>query len=371
MFKASTVILAALAATAPASAQFYSMGRPPGDIVSSNAFGLSSDGRIAAGYVREDSLYTGYTWTAQGGRVDFGRGAGSPARQTVSGISGDGRYVIGGMPAGTNEFYQQVFRWSESTGFQALGTNGWAQSFAMDISHDGRTIVGELHDEAGGFYQPYRWTESGGFEEMLYNGRRINASVNAVTGDGNMVVGSVFTAGLGYWWTQETGYQFLDPVDGTIGTSTDARGVSSDGRYIVGMAGHELTGAMWTPHGSVNLGKLDGYGYFDATEVVDDGSVVAGTSSGGGGNPSRATIWTQSDGVQLLSDYLAANGVTIPMNVALETCTDMSADGMTFSGRASLNGDPFTTFGYVVSIPSPTTLLTLGGFLVYCRRKRS
>ncbi|HZW07189.1 MAG TPA: GC-type dockerin domain-anchored protein [Phycisphaerales bacterium] len=95
-------------------------------------------------------------------------------------------------------------------------------------------------------------------------------------------------------------FQGLGPIPG--GTTSQAMGVSADGSVIVG---HGSVGALnrpfrWTSAGNmVNLGVLEGgeIGSAQASEVSDDGSVIAGTSAADGSTVSKAFRWTQAGGM--------------------------------------------------------------------------
>src|SRR5690606_4771523 len=64
-----------------------------------------------------------------------------------------------------------------------------------------------------------------------------------------------------------------------------------------------------------------------AGAVSDDGNVGVGAS---GVWPIRnATIWTPESGLELLSDYVTARGITLPEGWMLASANSLSADGLT------------------------------------------
>jgi len=109
---------------------------------------------------------------------------------------------------------------------------------------------------------------------------------------------------------------------------------------------------MWIDGSPVELvpaipdSRLTPYG------VSDSGTVVAGLLNLGSVGGLVAGVWTQGTGMMRLSDYLVANGVTLPAGVNLETCTAVSADGLTFAGYTRAAGG-IGNIGFVATIPPP------------------
>ncbi|CAG1009323.1 hypothetical protein PHYC_03688 [Phycisphaerales bacterium] len=121
-------ILACSALVTTASAQSFDLvGFWPGaGNVSSRLYGLSADGRVAAG-TSYGSLQRnpGYVWTREGGRYDFGLEAGLPTATIVYGLSGDGTTAVGQATD------LGAFRWSGTGTYQSLGIQpGYAESIA-------------------------------------------------------------------------------------------------------------------------------------------------------------------------------------------------------------------------------------------------
>jgi probable HAF family extracellular repeat protein len=352
---APITILAAIAGVTPSSLaqSFTLMGFVPPRLTST-VTGLSADGTVAAGY-DDGAGAKGFTWTAAGGRINFGLAFTSTS--VVNGISGNGLAVVGNGP-------DRAFKWSQAGGYQNLGVlPGYQSSSARDANHDGSIVVGTLSNGSGSEPQAFRWTQATGMQ-----GLGAGTSALAVSGDGTKVVG--FTGPFGnrpFTWTTGAGLQFLPTLDGSI--SGYATGINHDGSIIVGRSGVELRGTLWMNGVPTDLTNGSMTMNLSASQVSDDGSVVAGLLNLGSGG-SFAGVWTQGMGMMKLSDYLALHGVSIPAGFTLATCTAMSADGRTFAGYTTGIG-PGSIQGFVATIPAPGTAALLGiAGLVTMRRRR-
>lgn len=364
---AATALVATLGVGAAASAQtpsFTLLGYPQG-LSLSRGTGISSDGRVAVGYL-DGAGQPGFMWTREGGRSDFGITVGA-TRSAALGISGDGRYAVGGG-LGTPSTY--AFRWSEAGGYQTLEpgpTHPFLMSEAYDASFDGSVATGMGHNSlSGGDPWPMRWTSAG--PEVL--GTNVNGYGRAVSGDGRTIVGDAVFPSRAFVWTQAGGMQFLTALDGSISGGL-ARAVNFDGSIIVGISAAP-SGArpatMWingVPHELFSNADYS----FTPSGVSDDGSVVCGGIQAGGGALFPG-VWTPSTGVIPLADYFASNGVVVSGGHELAFCRSVSSDGRTFVGDTrSVNHIE----AFVATIPSPGSVSagTLAALLASRRRRNS
>ncbi len=344
---------------------FTLVGMAPGT-AASRVYGLSADGRTAAGYSQEETSgtthYPGFRWSADSGRNDFGVGL-APFLTLGYGISGDGTTIVGGAQ-NTELSGSTAFRWTESGGFVSMGLlAGSSQSVARDASHNGSVIVGTASNGPGSGTQAFRWTESGGMQ-----GLGGGTEALAVSGDGNTVVGILGTGPQAFYWTQAQGMQMLPMLDAT--GSSRATGVNSNGSIIVGRSGVGGGRAtMWINGVPTDLSGGVTSAVLSPGSVSDNGSVVAGQLNLGSGGL-FAGVWTQQTGMTKLSDFLTANGVTIPAGLNLFTCTAISADGMTFAGYTRATVDNPQVQGFIATIPTPGTLAALGLAGVVATRRR-
>jgi len=214
---------------------------------SHRANATSLDGSVIVGVTwhGQNSQNIGFVWTLDGGTLEIG-----PEGVVPSGISGDGRVVVGGGPGNGG------FRWTRADGLRPLPcTNACT---ARDASRDGSVIVGN-HLRGGGGNFAFLWTEWTGIVELGEGYAR------AVSCDGSVVVGE------------------RPSVDGT-----EAFRWSEDGG---------MTGLGFLP-GSVDVSR--------ATDVSCEGLVVVGFAQGEGG---QAFVWDPYNGMRGLRTILTRYGV--------------------------------------------------------------
>ncbi len=347
-------------------AGFHVVGPAPGT-TGTRVYGISADGRTAAGYslLANSNDFPGFTWTAAAGRNDFGRESGVPSLTFAYGISGDGTTAVGAALAETGS-PETAFRYRGPGTFQSLGTvPQYGESRAFGVSGDGSVIVGSA--ERPGRIQAFRWTPAGGMQGIGYtNNGHFFSEAYAVSRDGGTIVGrsTDFVDGEAFVWTEGAGMEALPHLPGL--TTTLARGVNFDGTIIVGESGARPT--RWLNGQVVDLGVASGVARAAAYAVNDDGTVIVGDSTRDG--VGLASVWTPSRGAELLADYLAAFGVAVPPDLSLTKCYAVSADGRTFAGYGvSASGSGVR--GYVATVPTPggITMAALVGFVAVGRRR--
>jgi len=219
----------------------------------------------------------------------YGR-TGSVAR----GVSDDGSVVAGhslnaqgGDPQQWDQNTERAFRWTPSSGTQDLGSFGLERTGVNAISGDGRVIVGYVY--VGSYaWRPFRWTAETGMQDLGTLGTDWSTA-HDVSADGSVVVGASYGyCGLGYWgvfawrWTAQTGLVCLGTLPGYM--FTHGHGVSADGSIVVGETNrdwapywHESEAWRWSEHtGMEGLGILPPWQSSSATKVSDDGSTIIG-----------------------------------------------------------------------------------------------
>jgi probable HAF family extracellular repeat protein len=176
------------------------------------------------------------------GRVDWYYNA------FVDGVSGDGSVVVGWF-FGIND---RAFRHVQGQPIEPLGTLGGNESRAFDCSWDGSVVVGSAQNTQGN-WRAFRWTPSTGMQDLgvlfpiHWAGR-----ATGVSADGRVVVG--WTQGFtsrAFRWRLGVGMQPLGAFAG--GGNTFAYEVSADGRVVVGVAqvGMEERAVRWGEDGHI------------------------------------------------------------------------------------------------------------------------
>lgn len=146
--------------------------------------------------------------------------------------------------------------------------------------------------------------------------------------------------------------------------------ISGDGATVAGFSTFITNGLYSTVGGFWNIengqaarfNELVGFTRIDS--VSFDGAVMLGYGEQG------QMISHAGLGVMTFADYLATAGVTLPTDWSYIEVSAMSADGLRFSGFATLD-DGQTDVLFTVTVPSPASGLLLGvGALLATRRRR-
>lgn len=198
---------------------------------------------------------------------------------------------------------------SDAQSFRGLGylqserTQG-LQSFAADVSADGRVVVGT----SGGI--AFRWTVDAGMEPIgtMADGEPLSVA-RGTNQDGVVIVGR--TGDRAFVWTQSTSGIDVTPAGSSFGTQSDSWGVSNDGRVVVGAASKAF---RWTQEtGALELPGLDtGFGDW-AQATSQDGRIIVGYSRDSTRYP-QAVVWTDQGQPQRIPGmaglYSIATGVS-------------------------------------------------------------
>ncbi len=221
------------------------------------ARGVSAEGAIVAGQGESDFGAEPFRYTvATATFLGLGDLPGGDFGGSGYGISADGLTIVGSSITGDGT---QAFRWTKSEGMVGIGHLGVPTgitpfSEAYAASADGAVIVGLSRSMASSNsgWEAFRWTQAGGMVGLgdLPGGAVLSAAY-ATTADGSIIVGSAGvqgscgpfgcqTAPRAFIWDAQHGMRDLAPVLTNLGlnltgwTLSEARGVSADGRVIVG-----------------------------------------------------------------------------------------------------------------------------------------
>jgi probable HAF family extracellular repeat protein len=159
------------------------------------------------------------------------------------GVSADGAVVVGYAYNAAGD--SRAFRWQNGV-MQDLGTLGGNRSAAYGVSADGAVVVGGA-DNAAGQWRAFRW-QNGVMQDLgTLGGDESEAS--GVSADGAVVVGWAANAAgqeRAFRWTPSRGMEDLNTTYASLLTNgsvlIEARAISPDGRYIVGVGRNAATG---------------------------------------------------------------------------------------------------------------------------------
>jgi probable HAF family extracellular repeat protein len=329
--------IAMLAATAANAASIEGIGVPRIGLQASRANAVTPDASVVVGVSGDPesivfSLFEALHWPEW--RLEgLGDLAGGSVQSQALDVSDDGRVIVG-IGRGENGADRAV-RWLDGV-LDTLPASGVLQpNAAYGVSADGGVIVGQSVGSMGS--QPVRWVDGqieglGNFPDATF----AFGAAFAVSPDGATVVG--WTSGRGTveafrWKDGELESLGFLPQDCCV---EQARGLalSPDGATVVGdslsFGGYEAF--RWKDGTMVGLGDLPG-GALGSTAwgVTADGAVVVGTGTTAEGR--RAFWWDAEHGMRALSDVLAADhGVDVGGWTLLEARA-ITPDGCTVVGQ--------------------------------------
>jgi probable HAF family extracellular repeat protein len=374
---ASTAFASLLFACAAAGqATFEGLGRLPGSPAgassTSQAAGISADGRVVVGTADAFAGGRAFRWTRETGMT---RVAGDLENSEALAASADGSVVVGtALTAGG----WAAYRWTAATGTQVLVQAPPRRSArATDVSADGSRVVGYVDDVTGG--RAFAWTPSAGASDISdLGGGATHDAATAVSADGSTIVGA------GRPPINQHAYRLtaLDATDlGDLYTGQDgsvASDVSADGNVVVGLStGRDRQdGFRWTEQGGmVSLGELPSRPNAPATPLATnaDGSVIIGFVQSFGDIGPRPFIWDAAHGVRQFDRVLQDYGADLTGWSGVFP-TAVSADGLTFAGTGvNPAGVPEAWIATLpaAAVPEPTTAaLLLVPPLALLRRRR-
>jgi len=192
---------------------------------------LSGTGAVGAGYVvhGRGEAPRAAIWDSNRSEI-FIDSPGVIPNSDSRGISADGTVVVG--QAVFSDMIR-AFRWTAATGMQNIGSPdfGGPLSHADAITSDGSVIVGAAG--ASGQLEAARWTAAG-YQNLGSLPGAVGSTAYAVSADGDTVVGA--SNGHAFIWRQGIGIEDLRTVIAPPAgwTLTEARGITADGRTIVG-----------------------------------------------------------------------------------------------------------------------------------------
>jgi uncharacterized membrane protein len=366
----TTALVLGVASTSALAGSFTSLDNAENGFLSA----LSRNGRIASGVYVSFGQYSGsFAWREGAGAADipFGSviGMNSWAQPMVGAdVDGNGAVIaamaysdlaingpvpIGPYPGSTtlDNFYSQAygvsddgvvvglaydpslnpiaFRWTKTGGMTRLAVNRpTAYSRANGISADSHTIFG-WNDQLDGYRRGVIWIDGKPLEP--HNPGPYGDTFGSPPGEalGANANGSV-VVGQGYW------NESFESLAWRWTAATDAQPIGIIYPPPTAPAIQQAMNRLQPPTGPFANCRYQPNGFFSppssyALGVSEDGNTIVGNTSDG--FTTAAFIWTTANGMELLSDYAAAHGVSVPAGFYLYSANAISADGLTIGGN--------------------------------------
>jgi probable HAF family extracellular repeat protein len=340
----------------------------------SQANGVSADGQWVVGTSTGPGGPAAFRWSASTGIQALGNG-------TANGVSDDGSVVVGGSNFGSGP---EAYRWTAGGGMAPLGDlpTGGFYSEATAVSGDGSIVVGrsdsdhvvDFHGETRiSDVEAFRWDAITGMVGLgivspgpWYN--EFFSFASGISADGSVIAGSTTLESNDspFWWTAAGGMNAECYECELLGF-----GISPDGKTIVGGVpdpswggsafrwDHETDGFEFQ-----GLASPDGSLFAAALDASLDAEFIVGYSGDEVTGEKRAVIWIEGESAgRFLNELLADLGLDLEGWI-LESATAISADGHTIVGYG-INPDGIRE-AWIVTIPEPASaaLVALGLFVL-------
>jgi uncharacterized membrane protein len=313
--------------------------------------GLSADGKVAVG--EANRTFEAFRWTAETGLVKLGRGTQPKLgqRSGVPSMSADGT-VVGATILSDDGKSATGGRWTAATGWQMLrplpadaGLMDREDSSVWAMSRDGAVLAGLYWrpSSTGGQAHGMAWSAAFGMLDMGSSGA--NSRINGANADGSVLVG---------WDESPAGGNRRAAVwaDGKLTVlvnsdyGSEAYAVNSAGTIVVGYSadpanGNKTSATKWTKTaggwatqilGVLSKSRKQGAAYPNG--LSDDGSVVVGIGRLDSMSPAGyGFYWSEATGFVDVVDYMATNGLTLPVGLSVTSLTAVNADGRVLAAQ--------------------------------------
>lgn len=227
-------------------------------------YALSGDGRVVVGQFAPGNAFV---WRGS----EISKFKPTPDQSVLDiyaqAVNQDGSVIVG--KAG------QAYRYSRANGFQLLGKlDGDIDSFAYDVSADGNVVVG--YSQANSFNRAFVWRKGEGIAEIPSPANNTSSIALAVSGNGKVACGISTADATAKAFRSDFRISELLPM-GRKHTDSAANDISGDGNIIVGtVSGEDSSSAVFWKNGQVyflpNLGRKTA----NARCISTDGEYIGG-----------------------------------------------------------------------------------------------
>ncbi len=281
-----------------------------------------------------DFIDVGFSWSPTGSFEDLAPQLPANDRATAYGVSDDGSVIVGDYTL-PGTFNQRGYRLVDGTVETINPDLGGDYVRVSGVSGDGRVVVG--YTGGGSDIKAYRWVD-GTMTNLGELATGQGAQAFATNRDGSVVVGSANISNSEYHAFRWSGGTMTDLGRLGSGGNSNAFGVSADGSVVVGVSARASDGGFdhayrWTQAGGmVDIHGLAG-DFSTANAVSGDGKVVVGGAAANAGDMQYTAFrWTQASGMQTVEQWLSVNGVTVGGGAATREATATNSNGSVVVG---------------------------------------
>ena len=232
-----------------------------------------------------------------------------------------------------------------------------------DVADDG-SAVGLAWSDDFSVAKAYYWTSADGAIDLPVTDSSTASRANAISADGTVIGGWNDDPDTGFRrgviWQNRVPFYPLDATGANVG---EADGVSGNGQFVVGSTYSNEDGSVTSWRWNADTDEVISIPVMPfAFGVSDDGKTIVGASGFFDDPPRAAYIWTEANGSQLLSDYLAAHAVDVPDGWDFSGgLTAVSGDGSQIAGWTLFSPDGMRSF-VVTGLNAPGDDIFLDGF---------
>lgn len=304
----------------------------------SSGYNISDDGTTVVGGAytlkvqgEPGAPYHATAWTAADGLIDLGSLFASTNRNTrANAVNGDGSVIVGWQDFNgpwksavwrkdaNGHYLPNVYLLVDPNGdpnneFNQLGE-------CQAVSEDGTWIAGD--GDYANNNEPWRWSETSGYESLGTLAPGASGHVTGMSADGSIIIGffiiDPWTPNIPFIWTEATGMvEFNSFVTGTLGYTMDAspiwsvNGLSANGKYISGW-GYDPTIGPW---GDLFTYRVEMPGVPNNDDCVDATALACGDLV------TNSTVFATNSGGNGSNDvFYSYTGAGVPQNITLNAC---------------------------------------------------
>lgn len=341
----------------------------------SSGYNISEDGTTVVGsaYVEPTPGVSGFAvhataWTDATGLIDLGSLYTDINRSTrANAVNEDGSVIVGWQDFNgpwkaavwrkdaNGDYLPNEYLLVDANGDPTDEYNQLGEARA--VSGDGNWIAGD--GDYANNNDPWRWSESTGYESLGSLSPGSSGYVTDMSEDGSIIIGyfqiDPFTPNIPYLWTENTGMvEFNSFVSETLGYTMDAspiynpNAISRNGKYItgwgydptIGAFGDLFTFRVQLPTIPLNDDCVDSI-VLNCGDLVTN-STIFGTDSGGNGSPDVFYSYTGTGTPQNITLNACGSDTNFPTTVRVYSDCNL-ANQITFND-SSCENQPDLTF---------------------------